>query len=585
MDTTKSSYKSDRGPNTKQKITQFQQPDQEAIDNAIRDQVEKAEDFFLGEDYEQSINVYTELIGAYDCELVIGKFFKPAAESYLIKYLIEVHKRGFSSQKITSLLFNLFIKHKTISEMNGFIKYIENAQKLINQQLYNQMQNSQSNPYSNLHSTTTVQQQHIIQQSQHQQQQQNMQGSYAKAQIFLRNFDVDIAIEILNKNGFVDEAKRISTKSKISDFVIKDLISRQLYLEAATKIFDNHSDPFAVSLLFKYGPTLIKSDESAAQIVCQAASLIYREKENPGKDVNKDFLNLFWNNPKYLEKFLKDICSDNSNRELMTIFISLLIPNQNADDDTFFGNKVVADPSRAIKLMKNKQTVFDENHILTICIEKHFILGFMTMMTRLGRDDEAFQYAFDNSNNIEEFIDWVMDPETQLNTNNWVTLFTNFVQKEQWNKIKNYKLSLPLIKKSISKASELRSLEWIITKLYENDELPMELIQESLLSNLNELEDENTQLKIEKEKREKELKKINRKDDLVSFSKYCCACGKELTFPCTCFMCGHAVHSTCRGSEELQCPFCEDVKESSIKDHNSLVDKAVNIIKSTITRN
>ena len=51
---------------------------------------------------------YIATIGLIDSSIVLCKFIDPHLSVYLIKYLLELHKRGRANEIHTKLLFNLF---------------------------------------------------------------------------------------------------------------------------------------------------------------------------------------------------------------------------------------------------------------------------------------------------------------------------------------------------------------------------------------------------------------------------------------------------------------------------------------------
>jgi len=107
----------------------------------------------------------------------------------------------------------------------------------------------------------------------------------------------------------------------------------------------------------------------------------------------------------------------------------------------------------------------------------------------------------------------------------------------------------------------------------------MEVIKESAMESIKALEDKRNHLKKENE-REREL--FDRKSE---FGFICSSCGMELTFPCVCFMCGHAIHNGCKGALEDKCPFCtkkESGEPVKTEQRKTLFDEAEAMIRTTV---
>ena len=452
-------------------ILQKQKPVQTQVvinQKSVKEQIDEAEKLFSEKKYQNSIRIFDDLIGFYDSEIVVSKFFMPETELLLQKYLVNVHKKGFSKSNLTSLLFSLFIKHESFNEMNKFISCIEQAQ-LANKQV----------------ATSGAKDENLVQE---------------KDTSILNGFDADAAISVLIKNGFSEAANRIATSTVVSEYMIEKMIKDGNFVEAATKIFDFANEKTCKNILFKYGPCLLRNDESAAHIVSLTASMIFKKTPN---DNEEDYIKLFWGFPNHMVSFIKDAVVDSPAPKLVTIYIELLIPYK-GKKDPFFGNRSVADEKKALELIRNTNLTFQENHILNVCTERKFIPGFLAMMSRLNRSDEALQYVI-NSNLIKsstclEVIDWAMNENSDdLSSEMWSNLLSLFVEESKWEQIKETDAVLPFMKKAVRKSLDCRTTSWVSNTLAKNGSLPTEIIKESTLSAIQSLTEESRRQKKENE--------------------------------------------------------------------------------------
>ena len=210
------------------------------IMDLIEEEIQNSINFYENGDFLSSINIYINLIGVYDPGFVVAKLYNQNLESFLEDYLIELHKKGFSSSKYTKLLFYLLVQRKSIEKLKSLVSLIEVSQKL-----------KKENNNNNLKKT-----------------------NYQK---FLSNFDVDVAIDILSKNGYEEEAKLITNAVGISIHMISAMIYQQKkYLEASKHIFSHYDEPIGYTMLMRFGPIILNNDQESGKIIEQTAAMMWR---------------------------------------------------------------------------------------------------------------------------------------------------------------------------------------------------------------------------------------------------------------------------------------------------------------------
>ena len=267
----------------------------------VLSEIENAQLFFSQKEYQKSIDIYIRMIGAIEPSVVISAFNQSHHHYYLLTYLISLHKKGYANSLHTELLFNLFIQCQAIDELSLFIQDIQNA-------------------YFQKHQTHHK---------------KTPSSSYSSSDRFIQNFDSDIAIDILQKNGMLNEAQLLIQASGDSMSAVNKLIKQKKFVDAATLIFDHFDEPIGFKMLKKYGKMILKEDANAGKIIEQAAILIW----STGKQYDdSEMIKLFWGLPMHCYRFLKSTIHQNPTVLFVNTLISLLIPNQKSTSESFFGN-------------------------------------------------------------------------------------------------------------------------------------------------------------------------------------------------------------------------------------------------------
>ena len=373
-------------------------PTQE-IDFAVKKAANKANDLIRDKkDYSQAMSIYLTIIGAVDPSLVLCKFVSPHLTSYLMTFLIELHKRGYATEAHTKLLFQLFkdeSDHTSSTSQTKFQEFLNLLKRASEQVQKNMKSSSKEGFFTKLK---------IKNQSQKDEDEEDLSNFYYT---FKQN--AGSAINVLRKNGMADEAFQLSNILPITAHRVSLLIESQCnYLDASQMIFDEcKNDPQnGRNLLFEYGPQLLQKQEKVSkedhdvvvETIVQAAVYTW---ENCTDNQPKKYTTLFWGHPVSYYKFLKFALTKHQNFYFTTDLIDLCIPRAYDNTTTdpslqpFFGAKEVQSqgkPEDAIALIKNPNSNFDMNQILFICNEVGFTDGVLAILERENQTSTITNY-------------------------------------------------------------------------------------------------------------------------------------------------------------------------------------------------
>jgi len=494
----------------------------------INEEIFRAKELFDKSDFSASIACYISLIGVYDPYIVVSKFFKPDLENFLEDFLIELHKRGYGTTKLTRLLFYMLIQPQSIEKLKRFVGLIETAQRM-----------KRGSP---------------------QQPKKQPEFNYQR---FLRHFDVDVAIDVLAKNGFEDEAKRITNAVGVSIHMISSMIFQQKnYIEAATHMFDHYDEPIGYSMLMKFGPIILKNDSDASKIIEQTAAMMWRVSKS---DNEQDFIKLFWGYPQHMARFLKNVISEKPTNKFVTLYLELLIPRPNAGPDSFFGNNNISNPDLAVSIIIDKKLSYDCEHIISVCTECSFIKGLIHVLSKIGRNHDALEFLLRNPLKLNDVIDWYMNEDCKLNGHDSGVVFIHSIN--EISQSANFKLpinTVPFFQKLITNMLDIRSIGWILTELQKVPALPVLVLQKaSIIEELKKIEDLSQPVCRDFCELEKELIRIKKEENLLKTSESsfrptkCAKCNEILYVPYKCFFCQHIFHIQCLPIDDQdRCPIC-----------------------------
>lgn len=606
----------------------------------IEDQIALAESAFQKGDYKRSIELFKTTIGVSEISLVLSRFFQPHLHTYVIDYLIEIHLQGYATPAYTKLLFNLFIQCQAKEKLQKFIDQISNAQnqrsktkkqrsamdsiknkiKMATSSKANAPPNAAaSNPSSGSGVPTSQPGPGLTSQ---QPQPTGPSGSGSGNPplppgadnvntLVLRNFDINLAVEMLKKGGMSEEAARLSQITGISMTSISSLIDAKKYSEAATQIFDHYDEPIGYTMLMNFGPFLLNNDINCIKIIEQTATVIWKtsseQSQTPNSNSNipgssdgnqniglapnstnansnsnlnsnlrdSDFIKLFWGHPQSCYNFLKSIIDERPTELFADTLVSLLIPRAKATQTSFFGNPSVAKADEALELIMDDRLPINCINLLTICVEGGFLLGTAFLLTRMDRNSDAMSLLI-HENATNDLFKWIITLKPNLLPEDLFRLLTYFSSNEVWSQ-------LPATINSVSNNTpytKVQLLQYIITNiktdipcsrivnvLMKNKQIPVEVLKNGPAEAFIKTQEENTKVKEERKKIEQEINDVDKKvqimqDGPIEFHPSVCElCGEQITPPFVCFFCGHCVHSRCALRSEGEsgkpvCPVC-----------------------------
>jgi hypothetical protein len=483
---------------------------------------------FAQEDYLTSLRLFITTIGVLEASVVLSKFYHPRLIPYLIKYLINLHQRGFGKPDLTRLLFTMLASGDYQAELTAFIGFIESVH------------NVRSQPASPRSKSA-----------------KQIDLLAVDAQRFLRNFDADLAIETLTKNRLNKAAidrlstaiDRLSTVMGVSMTSIYSLIEQNRLVEAALKILKYANEPIGRSMLLKFGPALLRQPQSAKSIE-QIAETVWR---NQGSTHELEFLKLFWGFPRHCFQFLRNIY-DVLTPTLANGLLSLVIPRQPPDPRSFYGHPDVASAELALRLLGDPSINYDVAHILSVCVSAKFWRGIVELLVRIQRPSDAL-WVLLGEDETDELVDFVLrDPK--LPPDDWVAVFRRFVSNDGWRKLGGRRDRAQFMKKIIQNCEGVVAAHIITDVVTRNAELPGEL----LLADVSPDADEGSAAL---QRLADQMERMNRVADglagqpMASDEARCAACGQGLMPPYVRFFCKHCYHKRCVDLERPVCAACQ----------------------------
>lgn len=612
------------------------------VKGKIEDQIALAESAFNKGDYKRSIELFKTTIGVSEISLVLSRFFQPHLRTYVIDYLVEVHLQGYATPSYTKLLFNLFIQCQAKEKLQKFIDQISNAQsqrtktkkqRTAIDSIKNKIKMATSSkgssaanpnmppqpsgsgiPSSQAGGVSPQQGSSSAGAGSGSGNSPLPSGSDNISTLVLRNFDINLAIEMLKKGGMIEEAAKLSQITGISMTSISSLIDAKKYTEAATNIFDHYDEPIGYTMLMNFGPFLLDNDINSIKIIEQTATVIWKtssdqlisQNSNPnaqgGQDSNQnlslnsnntnsnsnlnsnlkdsDFIKLFWGHPQSCYNFLKSIIFEKPTELFADTLISLLIPRSKATQSSFFGNPSVAKADEALELITDDRLPINCINLLTICVEGGFLIGTAFLLTRMSRSSDAMSLLI-HENATNEIFRWLITMRPSLLSEDWFRLLTYISSNEVWSQLPQ---SMNANGSTVTKAQLLQYIitnigdeipcSRIVSVLIKNKHIPVEVLKNEPSEAFIKTQDENLKVKEDKKKVSKEIEEVDQKvqnlqEGPIEFAPTVCKlCGEQIVPPYVCFFCGHCVHSKCAirsegNSGKPVCPICYPNSQST----------------------
>jgi hypothetical protein len=493
--------------------------DSTPIQAIVQSRVDEALAAYSSGDFASSLATFLLTIGVLEPSVVVSKFYTPTLMTYLIRYLMELHTRGFAKPAFTKLLFTLFARGEYQEELISFISFVESAQTQKAQVAQPQRSKGEKKPKLDLF--------------------------MIDAQRFLQNFQSDLAIETLKQFGLNAEASKLSQAIGISMASVDSLIEGQRFVEAATRISECVEDAIGQSMLMKFGPSLLKHP-MAAKIVEQTAAVIWKSRSEQS---DTDFLKLFWNAPLSCYRFLKSIVNDGITPCLATTLIALVIPRENATPDSFYGNPAVIRLDDARALMADQRLHYDPVFLLSVCVFVKFWRGVVFLLSRLGRASDAVS-ILRQERQVNELAEFLRTDPT-LPSDDWVALFDEFVCNEGWALFRE-RDRLEFMERIISHVKNLLSPAIIRQRLERNPSLPARQLFPDDLDRDDMRSAIITRIEEEIEQRKAQTQPPSHTGGQIK----CCACGEAMSPPFTRFFCGHCFHRGCVTLNDDRRPSC-----------------------------
>ena len=441
-------------------------------------------------DYPRSLNLFISAIGISPVSLFLSKFFRPGLEKYVIQYLVELHKQGHANSLFTQLLFTMLSTQENRDGIISFLEYIQSCRT-------------------------------------------------ATDRHFFANFDADAAIETLASNRLQDQAQRLAEIIGISSDLVSSLIHEGKALEAANLILEHSEEMIGQALLLRYGHTLLSVNANVANVVEQTATRIWKT----GRCTNdRDFVKLFWGYPIHCFNFLKSVLNEKPTKFMVNVFISLVIPNANATETSFYGHPRVASEAEAMRILADARLSYDFAQIASVCVIARFWKGYTFVMTKMQRQSDAL-FTLIQAEAMDTIISFVLD-RPKLPIDDWFVLFETLVEK--WAMFGDYECRmkvLAIVMENIKGAivpsviKERGGDNPEVQKALESLPPPSDALQEVLdkMSGMNSAG--------------KRLAMHALESDQTS----CGACHELLTPPYITFSCGHNFHKRCVGSQCVCC--------------------------------
>ena len=575
----------------------------QGISELIKKDVNLANRYFEEKKYDEAMTIYLTTIGAIEPSIVLCKFFAPHLTFFLTTYLIELHKKGFSTEQHTKLLFNLFHQRDIQPRLDDFIKLVNDSKLQFEQKQIPKRENS-SFSLSFLRK----------------EKEENIK--IEDLTIFYLHFQktVGAAIEVLIQNDMQDHAFKLSSIMPISSQLLSLLIYNQKkYHEASLMIMEQCNHPTGRQLLMEHGPAILNlkindcpDEESkkklpeAISLIAQAAAALWKN-DNEGND--KEFIKLFWGHPKSLYNFLKIVCSEYHTILFGTTLINLLIPRNDLSIEEqkkiFFGHPDIASYDEALKYITDNSLRYDENQIIFICTECKFIKGVISVLEKLEKYQNIANFYISqceeilkiNKNKLKEslqpLIEWCLT-KPPLSPNDWYYIFQFFVKIYS----NDLNISIDFFQNLITHIKDIRPFTSIIEELSSNELIPIEIIQkdinkelEILLFNYESELNENQLLEKELIKIESEIQNLEEGD--IEFKPMTCDyCDEKLEIPYFGFFCHHNIHEHCckyHSNGIPKCPLCETtnikkfILENNLKEKINIENQNIDLFESVIS--
>ena len=511
------------------KACQLANIDYTFLTQIVNDCQDQALKLFNKKEYEQSIKYYILTIGFVDPSIVLWHFIVPHLSIHLTNYLIELHKSGYANSSHTGLLFLLFRNSDARNKLQEFISLLKDA---TTKYKIEQRRNSEK------------------------------KLPPPEPEPLIKCFDAGAAIDALIENEMEKEALEIAWTLDSTQHIVSLLITyKKDYVEAANQIKKNQYEGIGRRLLMQYGPILMEEDENTRGIITKVARDIWCS-QNPGQD--KDFLQLFQNQPDCCFQFLKSIINNKPTPLLATTLIAMVIPRKSESKSDFFGLPRIASEQLARDYIQNPRLQYDYDHLLRVCAEAKFISGMILLLERQGRlhDITSLLISHNESKMLREWC----NKSPQIPDEDWVEIFRYFSRAEGWKTLPNNAEGLNFMKLVIKNASKTMPLAALVKSLSSNP-IPLDLVRNELVTEYKTIQDQLEKQKKLNEQLTLELKKID--DEIAdleenekSFTPSGCAkCRQKLEKHFIAFMCGHIYHTHCAGISEdghYYCPQCGD---------------------------
>lgn len=550
------------------------------VRSKIDDQIRLAEAAYENSDYEISINIFKTIIGVSEVSLVLSRFFRPHLQIYLIDYLTELHLQGFAAPSYTKLLFNLFIQCQAREKLNVFLEIISKAAlKDTKTKKSRTAINTIKSKITGISSKLGNRDSSLDPLSNTDDDSNDSKKEDPKVKI-LKNFDINIAVEMLQKAGLIEEALKLSQAAGLLMTSLSSLIEDKKFNEAATQIFDHYDEPIGYSMLMKFGPILLKSDINAIKIVEQTATLIWKthfDTPNQTEITDIDFIKLFWGHPQSCYNFLKSVIHEKPTELFADTLISLLIPKSKATPSSFFGNPSVSKSDEAINLIIDTRLPINCIHLLGVCSESGFLLGAALLLSRIGRPSDALSMLLQENAYLDLFK-WIVISKPDFEQEDWFRLFNSFASSEIWSHIpisftvgNMTTTKTQLMQIILSNIKDTVYASRIISFLLKNKDISVSVLKNGSANLFISIQEEYQKVNETNQSIVDHISKIDKKIDTIEHGviefnpNICDLCGEQINFPYICFFCGHHVHSKCLQviDDQKRCPICHPCEESN----------------------
>jgi len=453
-------------------------------------------------DHSGAIDQYEKTIGSLEPSYVIRKFLDTQKIHNLTAYLQALHRKGSATEDHTTLLLNCYTKLKDSANLDAFIMTKDRE----------------------------------------------------------IDFDVDIAISVCRKAGYLKHALSLAEKHAKHDLYLKIQIDDQKDYQEALKYIRTLPGPEIEEQLQKYGSVLIE------QVVEETTSLL-KDLCSESWSRPELFIPLFVNSGSSRTNSGPDRMLDYLNHVVQTtqqltpqVWNTLLEYNLDVYKQTIEQKDRAAHEQRIMDILTGDNSNYDPEQALVLCQLNHFPGGFLYLYQRAGLYEQILKYHF-QAGHYEEGIIACRRFGPQ-NPNLWISALQSVAASGADVPQQYFKEVLENIEKN-----RLLSPLLVVTTLSSCPTATLGVVRDYLIRTLAAEEESIAEDRRTIDQYTTDTKSVRdtihslRTEAVVFQSTKCSACNNSLDLPSVHFLCQHGYHQHCFQSladNEQECPKCSE---------------------------